>query len=161
MCTGCYMCYAQLTETFFFYEIHIFSLEIRRAVLLFLCGLSTDLGPAQNTQKYNYSCLGTLYFYEGNYFFAIFYMFEEFYAIISCVVSLYIYGEFVYNEGSDQHSYGHTVELCILCKPPFEERWKGRIVLLQSVRSSPTASGVSNLRLSFSGGGIRILWTHF
>ena len=25
----------------------------------------------------------------------------------------------------------------------------------------PSAFGVSNLRLSFSGGGIRVLWTHF
>ena len=45
--------------------------------------------------------------------------------------------------------------------PLFEECWKGLIVLTLLVRPSPSASGDSNLRLSFSGGVIRDLWTHF
>ena len=43
--------------------------------------------------------------------------------------------------------------------PAIEEWWKGHKVLPLSVRSS--TSGINNLRLSFSSGGIRVLWTHF
>ena len=47
--------------------------------------------------------------------------------------------------------------------PSFEEWWKGHIVLplsiRPSVRPSRSVSGVSNLHLRFSGGGIRVVWT--
>ena len=45
--------------------------------------------------------------------------------------------------------------------PPFEEWWKGHIALpCPSVHPSPSSFGISNLCLSFSGGGIHVLWMH-
>ena len=61
-------------------------------------------------------------------------------------------------------------KLMIFMLPPFEEWWKRHIVLPLSVsvpvpddvsNLSLSFSGVSNLRFSFSGRGIHVLWTHF
>ena len=44
---------------------------------------------------------------------------------------------------------------------PFEEWWKGHIVLPMSIHLSPSLSSASNLHLSFSGWRILIFWTYF
>ena len=60
------------------------------------------------------------------------------------------------------HAVFFAVKGTIFMPQAFKEWWKGHTVFpCPSVCPSPSAFGVSNLHLSFSGGGIRVLWTHF
>ena len=59
--------------------------------------------------------------------------------------------------GPDKGSLFSQKVLIVFIPLPFEEWWKGHIVLPLSVCQSPSASDISNLHLRFSGEGIHVL----